>query len=283
MMKKKNTTFVWAFLSWITLSCFTAIILIPLIFMITSSIMPAAEIMKMPYPWITSTVRWQNFWNGFAGPDASFIYVRNIFNSLLVASIVTFTTVILSSMAGYGLSKFEFKGKNLVLMSMIATMMIPFEVVMIPMYMVIMKMNIQDSYLGLISPFLVSGFGVFMMRQFLITFPDEVLDSARIDGASEPAIFRKIVFPNCAPAIATLSILTFRSQWDTLLWPLLVVQREEMKTIPLYITRFIAETHSDEGIMMAIAVIASIPMFILFFTMSKYFTRAGELYSSAKG
>ena len=281
-MKEKNVKKVCDLLIWIVLSGFTILILIPLIFMITASIMPAAEIMKMPYPWITSTVHWQNFWNGLQGPDGSFIYLRNIFNSLLVASVVTFTTVILSALTGYGLSKFDFKGKNLVFMLMMATMMIPFEVIMVPMYMVIMKMRIQDSYLGLISPFLISAFGVFMMRQFLITFPDEVLDAARIDGASEPAIFRRVVFPNCVPAIATLSILTFRTQWDTLLWPLLVVQREEMKTIPLYITRFIAETHTDEGIMMAIAVIASIPMFILFFTMSKYFTSSGELYSSTK-
>jgi multiple sugar transport system permease protein len=282
-MKANTSKPVWDILIWIILSGLTVMTLIPLIFMITASIMPAAEIMRMPYPWITGTVHWQNFWQGLRGPDGSFIYLRNIFNSLLVSTVVTFTTVVLSALTGYGLSKFEFKGKNIVFMVMMATMMIPFEVIMVPMYMVIMKMNIQDSYFGLTLPFLVSAFGVFMMRQFLITFPDEVLDSARIDGASEPAIFRRIVFPNCVPAIATLAILTFRTQWDNLLWPLLVVQREEMKTIPLYITRFIAETHTDEGIMMAIAAIASIPMFVLFFTMSKYFTNAGELYSSAKG
>lgn len=282
-MKGKSSLIAWDILIWATLIGFAAIIIIPLLFMVTASIMPATEIMKMPYPWITSTFRWQNFWNGLMGPDGSFIYVRNILNSLIVASTVTFTTAILATLSGYGLSKFNFKGKNLVFMLMMATMMIPFEVIMLPLYMVIMKMNIQDSYLGLILPFLVSAFGVFMMRQFLITFPDEILDAARIDGASEPAIFAKIILPNCGPAIATLSILTFRTQWDNMLWPLLVVQREEMKTIPLYITRYIAETHSDEGIMMAIAAIACIPMFMLFFTMSKYFINTKEISASVKG
>ncbi len=148
---------------------------------------------------------------------------------------------------------------------------------------VVMGMGLQDSYAGLIVPFLTSAFGIFLMRQFLLTFPDEVLDAARIDGASEPRIFASIVLPNAGPAIATLAVLTFRSQWDSLLWPLLAVQSEEMKTIPLYITKFMAETHSDEGIMMAIAAMASLPMFILFFTMSKYFISREGLYSTTKG
>ena len=121
-----------------------------------------------------------------------------------------------------------------------------------------------------------------MMRQFLLTFPDEILDAARIDGSGEFYIFSRIVLPNCGPAITTLAVLTFRSQWDSLLWPLMVVQTESMKTIPQYITKYMAETHTDEGIMMAIAVIASLPMIILFLKMSKYFINS-NLYASAKG
>ena len=121
------------------------------------------------------------------------------------------------------------------------------------------------------------------MRQHLITFPDEILDAARIDGAGELRIFGSIVLPSSGPAIATLAILAFRSQWDSLLWPLLVVQSDEMKTIPLYITRYMAETHSDEGIMMAVAVLASLPMIILFLTLSKYFVSKDGLTSATKG
>jgi len=260
-----------------------ALVLIPLAFMFTASTMPAIDIMKLPYPWISDHIHWQNFWNGLRGPEGDFILLRNTLNSLIVAVAVTASTVLLSSMTGYGLAKFEFKGRNVVFMTIMATMMIPFEAIMIPLYMVVMGMGLQDSYAGLIVPFLTSAFGIFLMRQFLLTFPDEVLDAARIDGAGEPRIFASIVLPNAGPAIATLAVLTFRSQWDSLLWPLLAVQSEEMKTIPLYITKFMAETHSDEGIMMAIAAIASLPMFILFFTMSKYFISREGLYSTTKG
>lgn len=270
-------------LIWLFLIGACALVLLPLVFMFTSSVMPAIDIMKLPYPWISDHIHWQNFWNGLRGPEGTFIFLRNTLNSLIVALSVTATTVLLSSMSGYGLAKFEFKGRNTVFMLIMATMMIPFEAIMIPLYMVVMRMRLQDSYTGLILPFLTSAFGVFLMRQFLLTFPDEVLDAARIDGASEPAIFTHVVLPNAGPAIAALAVLTFRSQWDSLLWPLLVVQSEEMKTIPLYITKFMAETHSDEGIMMAIAAMASLPMFILFLTMSKYFISAEGLYSTTKG
>ncbi|HOK28284.1 MAG TPA: carbohydrate ABC transporter permease, partial [Methanomassiliicoccaceae archaeon] len=270
--------FIWIFL---ILAC--VFVVTPLLFMVTASFMPAIDIMKLPYPWFSDHIHWQNYWNGLKGPDGSFIFVRNILNSLVVALSVTATTVLLSSMSGYGLAKFQFKGRNLVFMLIMATMMIPFETIMIPLYMVVTKMGLHDSYAGLILPFLTNAFGVFLMRQFLITFPDEVLDAARIDGASEPRIFANIVLPNSGPAIATLAILTFRSQWDNLLWPLLVVQSDEMKTIPLYITKFMAETHSDEGIMMAVATMASLPMFILFFTMSNYFISTEGLHSTVKG
>ena len=260
-----------------------ALVLIPLVFMFTASTMPAIDIMKLPYPWFSDHIHWQNFWNGLRGPEGDFILLRNTLNSLIVAAAVTASTVLLSSMTGYGLAKFDFKGRSVVFMTIMATMMIPFEAIMIPLYMVVMGMGLQDSYAGLIVPFLTSAFGIFLMRQFLLTFPDEVLDAARIDGASEPRIFASIVLPNAGPAIATLAVLTFRSQWDSLLWPLLAVQSEEMKTIPLYITKFMAETHSDEGIMMAIAAMASLPMFILFFTMSRYFISREGLYSTTKG
>ncbi len=275
-------SWIWDTLIWSFLLVFAIFIIIPLLFMVTSSVMPAIEIMKLPYPWITKTFQWQNYWFGLRGADGSFLFLRNILNSLIISSAVTLTTVLISALAGYGLAKFNFKGRNIVFIIMMATMMIPFEVIMIPLYMVVMKMRIQNTYLGLILPFLTTAFGVFMMRQFLLTFPDEILDAARIDGGGEIFIFSRIVLPNCGPAIATLAILTFRSQWDNLLWPLMVVQSEEMKTIPQYITKYMAETHTDEGIMMAIAVIASIPMFILFLTMSKYFINS-SLYSSIKG
>jgi len=283
--KKKKTiqaTAINAFV-WVFLIIAAIYILAPLVFMFTASVMPAGDIMKMPYRWIPKGFYWQNYWQGIRGNDGSFIYLRNIFNSLVVASIVTITTVFLSALTGYGLAKFHFRGRYAVFMMILATMMIPFEVIMIPLYLIITKLGIQNSYAGLITPFLVTAFGIFLMRQYYVTFPDEILDAARIDGASEPKIFGKIILPNSIPALATLAVLTFKSQWDNLLWPLLVAQSEEMKTIPLYIVRFTAEKHTDEGAMMAVAAIASIPILILFFRLSRYFISGAVVYSARKG
>lgn len=257
--------------------------LVPILFMFAASAMPSKDILAMPFRWIPRGFHWQNFAKAVAGNDGSFIFIRNFLNSMLVSGVVTITTVILSCLTGYGLAKFRFKGRNLVFLAIMGTMMIPFEAIMIPLYLVATKLHLQNSYGGLILPFLVNAFGVFMMRQYLITFPEEFLDATRIDGAGEIRIFREIVLPNCAPAIATLSILTFRSQWDNLLWPLLVAQSEKMKTLPLYIVKFASEKYTDEGAMMAVAVLASIPMLLLFFTMSKYFVSGASVYSSRKG
>jgi multiple sugar transport system permease protein len=269
-------------LVWAVLIFFSAVVAVPLAFMAGASLMPPSEIMQMPYRWIPEAWKWQNFYQALAGNDGQWMYLRNIFNSLVVSLSICATTVLLSSCVGYGLAKFEFRGKNAVFMGIMATMMIPFETVMIPLYMIVVKLGMQDSYMGLIVPFMMNAFGVFLMRQYLLTFPTEILDAARIDGCSEPRIFTDVVFKNSGPAAATLAILAFRQQWDNLLWPLLVTQREEMKTIPAYIVKFAAEKHADEGAMMAVAVIASIPIFILFFSLSKYFLGGSAVYSAGK-
>ncbi|MDR2111296.1 MAG: carbohydrate ABC transporter permease [Spirochaetaceae bacterium] len=255
---------------------------VPLVFMFTASLMQKNQILRMPYSWIPRPFYPHNFLQALQGNDGSWIFPRNMLNSLIVASVAALTTILLASITGYGLAKFRFKGRNFVFMMIMATMMIPFEAIMIPLYMVARGLHIQNSYVGLILPFMVSAFGVFQMRQYLITFPAEYLDAARVDGMGEPGIFWKIVFPNCTPVIATLGILSFRGQWDNLLWPLLVVQSEKMKTIPLYISKFSEEKMTDEGAMMAVAALASIPMFILFFSLSKYFIGGSAVYESRK-
>lgn len=281
-MKKKIISITIDVIIWIFLLGFAAIVLIPLAFMFTASFMPSNEIMKMPYPWIPSEFRWQNYWQAIKGNDGNFLFLRSIWNSFLVASITTIGTVFLCSLTGFGLAKYKFKGRNLVFFMILGTLMIPFEAIMIPLYLIVTGMGMQDTYAGMIIPLLMSPFGVFMMRQYLLTFPDEMLDAARIDGASEFGIYWRIVLPNSVPAIATLSILTFRSQWDNLLWPLLIVQSPEKKTIPLFITIFVTEKYTNEGAMMAAAAIASIPMIILFLTLTKYFLAGSEVFAARK-
>ncbi|HBO36839.1 MAG: carbohydrate ABC transporter permease [Sphaerochaeta sp.] len=257
--------------------------LMPILFMISASMMTSRQILKMPYTWIPEGIAWENFAKAIQGNDKTYIFVRNISNSLIVSTSVAISTVLIASLTGYGLAKFRFRGRNTVFMMIMATMMIPFEAIMIPLYMVVMTLRIQNSYIGLILPFLVSAFGVFQMKQFLTTFPTEFLDAARVDGMGEFGIYWRIVLPNCKPVIATLAILSFRSQWDNLLWPLLVSQSDKMKTIPQYISSFALERSTDEGAMMAAALLASIPMFILFMSLTKYFIGGSAIYESRKG
>ncbi|MBQ9494628.1 MAG: carbohydrate ABC transporter permease [Treponema sp.] len=278
-------------LAWIILCIVFLFTILPILFMFTASFMDARQILAMPFRWIpsrsffTSETRtfFTNFIKAIFGNNQNPVYMRNIINSLIVAVSCAVTTVLLASLCGYGLAKFKFKARNLIFMAIMATMMIPFEAIMIPLYMVTTSMKMINTYRGLIIPFLVSAFGVFQMRQYLLTFPTEYLDAARVDGYTEFKIYSNIVLPNCGPVIATLGILSFRNQWDNLLWPLLVAQSEKMKTIPLYITKFSEEKQTDEGAMMACALLASIPMFILFGALSKYFIGGAEVYESRKG
>lgn len=278
-------------LIWILLIAVLLFTITPIVFMVVSSFMDAKQILAMPFSWIpsreyfTSADRtfFTNFHKAIMGNNNNPIFFRNLFNSLVVAIVDSITTVLLASLCGYGLAKFRFKGRNFIFLAIMSTMMIPFEAIMIPLYMVVSGMNMINTYRGMIIPFMVSAFGVFQMRQYLLTFPSEYLDAARVDGLSEPKIYTRIVLPNSKPVIATLGILSFRNQWDNLLWPLLVAQSETMKTIPQYITKFSEEKMTDEGAMMACAFLASIPMFILFFTLSKYFLGGAAVYDSRKG
>ena len=257
-------------------------VLLPMLFMITAAFMPVMEIRVMPYRWIPSRIQWSNFYRAVAGNDGNFVFIRNVANSLIVAISVSFFTVVLSAITGYGLAKFHFKGRNIVFMAIMMTMMIPFETIMVPLYMVVLNLGLQNTYRGLIVPFLMNAFGVFMMRQYLQTFPDDILDAARIDGCSEPGIFAKMVMVNSGPALASLAILTFRQQWDNLIWPLMVAQEKRLKTIPTYIVSFAEEKFADEGAMMAVALLASIPVIIMFITLSKYFVMGSAVYSAGK-
>lgn len=278
-------------LTYVVLIAVLIFTLMPLLFMITAAFMDAKQIMAMPYTWIPSSkyfttesrTYFTNFVKAVMGNHGEKIFLRNLWNSLIVALTCAVTTVLLSSLCGYGLAKFNFRGKSLVFMAIMSTMMIPFEAIMIPLYLVASKLKLINTIPGLIIPFLVSAFGVFQMRQYLITFPSEYLDAARVDGLGEFRIYSRIVLPNSTPVIATLGILSFRNQWDNLLWPLLCSQAEKMKTVPLYISKFAEEKQTDEGALMACALLASIPMFILFFTLSKYFLGGAEVYESRKG
>ncbi|MBO4393429.1 MAG: carbohydrate ABC transporter permease [Spirochaetales bacterium] len=265
--------------------------IIPILFMFCSAFMDAKQILAMPFRWIPSKAYFTsdsrtfltNFVKAVRGNNFNNIFFTAMKNSLIVAITCSVTTVFFSALCGYGLAKFHFKGRNVVFMAIMSTMMIPFEAIMIPLYLVSKSLGIMNTLPGLIIPFAISAFGVFQMRQYLLTFPSEFLDASRVDGLGEFNIFLRIVLPNSTPVIATLGILSFRNQWDNLLWPMLCAQAEKLKTLPLYISSFAEEKQTDEGALMACAFLASIPMFILFFTLSKYFLGGAAVFESRKG
>ncbi len=269
-------------LGWVILVGAVLLVLAPVVFMFVASFMPARDILKMPFSWWPDPFSFDNFWHAIKGNDGKFIFPRALLNSLIVSGTIAGTTVLFSTMAGYGLTKLRFRGAAVVFLFILSTLMIPFETVMIPLYVVITDLGLQNSYAGLIIPFLLSAFGVFLMRQSLVSFPDELLDAARIDGASEPGIFFRVVVPNLWPVMAVLAILTFEGQWDNLIWPLLVVHAPELKTMPLYVVTFLEEKSTNEGAMLAVAAISSIPMLVIFFTLSKYFLRGANVFSAGK-
>ena len=277
--------------TYIVLAILVLFTIVPIIFMLCASFMDAKQILAMPFKWIpskdyfTSSSRTflTNFIKAIRGNNGNNIFFRAMLNSLIVAITCSVTTVFFSALCGYGLAKFHFKGRNVVFMAIMSTMMIPFEAIMIPLYLVSKSLGIMNTLPGLIIPFAISAFGVFQMRQYLLTFPTEFLDASRVDGLREFGIFIRIVLPNSTPVIATLGILSFRNQWDNLLWPMLCAQAEKIKTLPLYISSFAEEKQTDEGALMACAFLASIPMFILFFSLSKYFLGGAAVFESRKG
>ena len=278
-------------ITYIVLALLMLFTIVPIIFMFCSSFMDAKQILAMPFRWIPSKSYFTsdsrtfltNFVKAIRGNNYNNIFFTAMLNSLIVAITCAVTTVFFSALCGYGLAKFHFKGRNVVFMAIMSTMMIPFEAIMIPLYLVSKSLGIMNTLPGLIIPFAISAFGVFQMRQYLLTFPTEFLDASRVDGLGEFNIFLRIVLPNSTPVIATLGILSFRNQWDNLLWPMLCAQAEKLKTLPLYISSFAEEKQTDEGALMACAFLASIPMFILFFTLSKYFLGGAAVFESRKG
>jgi len=243
-------------------------LLIPLFWMVSTSLKTPAQVFAIPIQWIPDEIHWENFILPFKQqPNLP----RYFFNSVLVTTSITISTLFLSSLAGYSLAKFRWPGRNLVFVFILATMMIPYQLLMIPYFLICKQFGLLNSYLGLIVPYLISAFGVFLMRQYILTIPNELLEAARIDGCSEFGIFLKIVLPLSKPAFFALGIFTFMLQWDNFLWPLIVISKDKYLTLPLAIMRFQGEYLAQYNIMMAISIIVMLPVFIVFLVAQRKF------------
>ena len=237
-----------------------AVALIPVMWTVLSSLKTNDSIFAVPVQWLPTSLHWNNYVDAFSVAPFS----RYFLNSTIVAVSVTATTVFFAAMAGYGFSKFHFPGRNLAFGLILSTFMIPFPVIMLPLFVLVRNFGWVNTYWGLIIPGALTGFAVFMMRQFIQALPDELFDAARIDGAREFRIFLTIVLPLVRPALATLGTLTFMDSWNNLLWPLIVIQSDDMNTIPLGLTKFSTLYSTNYVQMLAMAVIASLPVLVVF-------------------
>ncbi len=253
----------------------------PLYFMVTGSFKAESEIMAVPVHWLP-----HNF-QGLAQYQQAFDRAplgRYFANSTFMAVVDVIFTVFFCALAGYGFAKYPFPGRKALFTLVLSTMMVPFQIMLIPLYVQVYNLGWANSYAGLIIPGILNAFGVFMMRQFAFSIPDELMDAARIDGAGEFHIFWRIAFPLLAPASASLAIIIFLWSWNNYLWPLVIIQSEQYTTLPVGMSTFLYpyQQQPQWAAAMAVSTLATLPVAILFIFFQRYFV-GGMVMSGLKG
>lgn len=203
-------------------------------------------------------------------------------NSVIVTSFTIFLSLFFNSLAAYAFAKKEFWGRNVLFIIVLGTMMIPINVLIIPVFVLFANLNLVDTYLGLIIPGIASGFAIFLLRQYMLTIPNQLIDAAKIDGCSEFGIYYKIVLPLCKPALSALAILIFVWSWNVFLWPLILTTRDSMRTLPVGIAVFQGQYVTRWGLIMAGASFLFFPTLLIFLAFQRYFIR-GIALSGLKG
>ena len=209
-------------------------------------------------------------------------------NSMIVAGLTVVLNLVLSSLAGYPLARMNFKGKRIVFFSILATIMIPFQAIMLPVYIITLKLHLIDSvnacmgYLGLVMPFAVSAFGIFLMRQAFLKIPREIEEAAIVDGCNVFQMFRKVVIPMVKPTLAVLAVFTFIGSWGEFLWPSIILTKDSMYTLPVGINNLQGMFSANWRFIAAGSIIATVPIIIFFLAMQKYFI-SGENDGAVKG
>jgi len=243
-------------------------VITPFVWMILGSFKGEGELRQIPPTWWPKHGTLDNYRQLFEKES----FPRYFLNSTGVAFVVTFGNVIFCSMVGYALAKLDFKGKKVVFSLVMGTLLLPGMVTFVPLFVLVANLGLVDSYPGLILPFLVTPFGVFLMRQFILGLPDDLLDAGRVDGASELRIFRQIILPLCGPALGTLGILTFLGSWNSFLWPLVVAQTQDYYTLPVALALFsTGQNVTNYGLLLAGATVVVMPIVVVFLILQRRF------------
>jgi alpha-1,4-digalacturonate transport system permease protein len=264
---------------YLVLGVISFLMFFPFLWMIATALRPAgyeADLSIIPRPYLA----FENFYRAWTYPRTNF--TQYTINSFVIAIVSTVLAVGLNGLAGFAFAKYNFRGKTFLFYLVLATMMVPFQITMIPIYVTVAKLGLINNYWGVILPGTASAFGIFLIRQFMQSIPDELLDAARIDGASELGIFVRIVAPLSGPALAVLAIFTFMWRWNDYLLPLLVMNRQPMYTLPIGITNFISEYRAEWSLVMAASLVSIVPTVALFLFFQRYFVR-GIAMSGMKG
>lgn len=277
MIEKKQNPVVRALL-YVLLIVLTVITLLPLVWMLSASLKLDSEVFTIPIKWIPETFHWDNYlrvWQKI--PFGLFT-----FNSAKLTVIITIIQVFTCSFAAYGFTKCHFRGRDTLFLCYVATIAIPWQIYMLPQYSMMQKFGLVDTHLGYIMLQAFAAFGVFLLRQFYQSIPNELLEAARIDGLSEYGIYGRIVLPLSKPAITTLTIFTFVTVWNDFMGPMIYFNSESNKTIPLGIRMFLGQYSTSYELIMAASVLSLIPIFLLYVPCQRFFVQ-GIATSGLKG
>ena len=253
---------------YLALGITTIISLFPFYWLVLTAITPTESSIKIPPDFLPVHASPANFQRLFQQAPRVWNWMTN---SLVIAGCVTAFHIFFDTLAAYAFAKKRFPGRDLCFWMIIATLLIPPQVTLVPLYLVVRQLGLVNNLLGVILPGFADVFGIFLMRQFIQTLPSELEDAARIDGASEPGIYWRIILPLSKPAIGALAIFTFVHSWNAFLWPLVVLQRENMLTLPVGVASLQNEFAVDYGLIFAGAAIAAVPLILFFLAFQRYF------------
>ena len=265
---------------------------LPFLWMISTSLKPESEIFRFPPAWVPHAWQWSNYRDAMQAAA----FGRYFINTIIYASAITISNLLFCSMAAYAFARLRFRGRNVLFILTLGTMMVPGQVTMVPVFILLKRWplvggndwlgigghGLLNTYVGLILPGAVGAFGIFLLRQFFMTLPRELEDAARIDGCSEAGIYWRIILPLSKPALATLGIFTFTAAWNEFLWPLLIMSKDSMKTLQVGIQVFQTQYITSWDLLMAATVVITTPVLIIFLAGQRYFTR-GIALSGMKG
>ena len=250
---------------------------LPLLWMVAASLMQPGEAMTLPPPLLPARPTLAHYTTLFERLDLG----RNLANSALLASAITAISLLCNSMAGYAFAKLRFRGRSRLFSLLLATLVVPPQVTVLPLFLELRGLGLVNSFGGVIVAGIASVFGIFLIRQFALAIPDELLDAARLDGASELRIYWELVLPTLRPILVTLGVFTFLSAWNDFMWPLIVLTDESKYTLPVALANLSGEHVQDTELMMAGAVITVAPVLLLFLALQRYYV-SGILMGGVK-